>query len=99
MSSQALPGRPTQPASRSQLCLDVISGYVESQWCPAPSLQEGVKRGDITVMTSQEIVLALADVVDLDNNDVANAMITLGYRTGVIDGKAGWMLLRASPGD
>lgn len=30
MSSQALPGRPTQPASRSQLCLDVISGYLES---------------------------------------------------------------------
>ena len=43
-------------------------------------------------MTSQEIIIDLADMVDLELNDVAEAMSYLGYVVARIDGKTGWLL-------
>ena len=48
------------------------------------------------ILTSQEIVLELADMVDMELNDVAEAMMFLGYRTIISDGKVGWLLQRRS---
>ena len=45
-------------------------------------------------MTSQEIILDLVDMVDIELNDVAEAMMFLGYRTIIHDGKVGWLLER-----
>lgn len=44
------------------------------------------------MITSQEIVLELADMVDLELNDVASCMTALGYICGSYDGKLGWFV-------
>ncbi len=46
-------------------------------------------------MSSQEIILELADMVDMEMNDVADAMVFLGYRTIIHEGKSR-MAARAS---
>lgn len=44
------------------------------------------------VITSQEIVLELADMADMELNDVARCMSYLGYICGSWDGKIGWLV-------
>jgi len=53
----------------------------------------------MVIRTSQEIILDLADMVDLSLNEVAEAMTYLGYCTIVYDHKVGWLLGAASPED
>jgi len=53
----------------------------------------------MVVRTSQEIILDLADMVDISLNEVAEAMAYLGYCTIVYDHKVGWLLGTASPED
>ncbi|WP_289769202.1 hypothetical protein [Muribaculum intestinale] len=73
--------------------LGVIEGFINTEWMPT----RGFNPDDITrfrILTSQEIIIDLADMVDLELNDVAQAMIYLGYRTIVYEGKVGWLLER-----
>jgi len=53
----------------------------------------------MTVRTSQEIILDLADMLDISLNDVAAVMSYLGYCTCVVDHKVGWLLGRESSGE
>ena len=73
--------------------LGVIDGYINSEWRPARGYNPDDRR-NFCIKTSQEIILDLADMVDIELNDVAAAMMHLGYRTIIIEGKAGWLLQR-----
>lgn len=46
----------------------------------------------MTIRTSQEIITDLAEMVDIELNDVAEAMLHLGYSTIISDHKVGWLL-------
>ena len=70
---------------------DIIKGYLEPEFSPATDIDpEAV--GKYRVMTSQEILLDLADMVELSINEVAESMTLLGYHTAKIDGKVGWLM-------
>lgn len=75
--------------------LGVIEGYINTEWRPTSTF-DPTDRTRFRILTSQEIVLELADMVDMDLNDVAEAMMFLGYRTIISDGKVGWLLQRRS---
>lgn len=67
----------------------IIEGYL-SGYCP-------MNRGNfnpktMTIRTSQEIITDLAEMVDIELNDVAEAMLHLGYCTVISDHKVGWLL-------
>ncbi len=65
--------------------LGVIEGFINTEWMPT----RGFNPDDIIrfrILTSQEIIIDLADM--------AQAMIYLGYRTIVYEGKVGWLLER-----
>lgn len=74
--------------------LGVIEGYINTQYHPTRGFNPHDRR--FRIMTSQEIILDLADMVDMELNDVAEAMMFLGYRTIIHDGKVGWLLERRS---
>lgn len=74
--------------------LGVIEGYISTQYRPTRGFNPHDRR--FQIMTSQEIILDLADMVDMELNDVAEAMMFLGYRTIIHDGKVGWLLERLS---
>lgn len=67
----------------------VIEGYL-SGYKPMNRANFNPKR--MTVRTSQEIILDLADMVDITLNEVAEAMSYLGYCTVSYDHKVGWLL-------
>lgn len=73
--------------------LGVIEGFINTQYRPTRGFNPD-DRHTFRIMTSQEIILDLADMVDMELNDVADAMIFLGYRTILHDGKVGWLLQR-----
>lgn len=75
--------------------LGVVEGYINSQYQPTRLFNPN-DRTRFRIMTSQEIILELADMVDMELNDVADAMIYLGYRPAIYDGKVGWLLERRS---
>lgn len=75
--------------------LGVIEGYINTQYHPTRGFNPN-DRTRFRIMTSQEIILDLADMVDMELNDVAEAMMFLGYRTIIHDGKVGWLLERRS---
>lgn len=79
--------------SRKPKFLGVVEGFINSQYRPTRGYNPDDRRR-FRIMTSQEIILELADMVDMELNDVAEAMIFLGYRTLIIDGKVGWLLER-----
>lgn len=67
----------------------IIEGYLTG-YCP-------MNRGNfnpktMTIRTSQEIITDLAEMVDIELNEVADAMIYLGYCTVISDHKVGWLL-------
>ena len=72
---------------------DIIDGYINTNWRPTRGFNPD-NPNRFRLMTSQEIVLELTDMVDLELNDVAAAMIYLGYRTIIYDDKVGWLLER-----
>lgn len=83
----------TEAAPEKPRFLGVIEGFINTEWMPT----RGFIPDDITrfrILTSQEIIIDLADMVDIELNDVAQAMIYLGYRTIVYEGKVGWLLER-----
>lgn len=82
-----------QTASDQNMFLEVVTGYINSQYRPALTFNQE-KGKQYVVMTSQEIALGLSDMVDIELNDVADRMITLGYHTVIHDGKVGWLLER-----
>ena len=73
--------------------LGVIEGFINTQYRPSRGYNPDDRR-NFRIMTSQEIILDLADMVDMELNDVAEAMMFLGYRTIIHDGKVGWLLER-----
>lgn len=73
--------------------LGVIEGFINSEWQPTRMFNPADRRR-FRIMTSQEIVIELADMVDMELNDVAVAMSYLGYRTILYEGKVGWLLER-----
>lgn len=75
--------------------LGVIEGYINTQYHPTRGFNPN-DRTRFRIMTSQEIILDLADMVDMELNDVAEAMMFLGYRAIIHDGKVGWLLERRS---
>lgn len=84
---QQLPNKPAY--------VGIIEAFLSADWEPTRT----VDTDDTTrfrIMTSQEIVLELADMVDLELNDVAEAMASLGYCACTYDGKLGWLLQRRS---
>lgn len=83
------------PDSNKPKFLGVIEGFINTQYRPSRGYNPNDRR-TFRIMTSQEIILDLADMVDMGLNDVAEAMIYLGYRTIVYDGKVGWLLQRRS---
>lgn len=70
---------------------NIIKGYLEPEYRPVTDIDtEAV--ATYRVMTSQEILLDLADMIELSINEVAEAMTLLGYQTSKIDGKVGWLM-------
>lgn len=68
--------------------LGLIEGYLGGEYEPVRVFIPGHHR----VVSSQEILIELADMADLELNDVVNAMTYLGYRVTRYDGKIGWVL-------
>lgn len=83
----------TEAESPKPRFIGVIEGFINSQYHPTRGFNPDDPRR-FRIMTSQEIILYLADMVDMELNDVAEAMLALGYRTIIHDGKAGWLLER-----
>lgn len=79
-------------APRKPKFLGVIEGYINTDWRPTRMFHPDDAR--FRIMSSQEIILELADMVDMELNDVADAMVFLGYRTIIHEGKVGWLLER-----
>lgn len=70
---------------------DIIKGYLQPEFRPVADIDpEAI--ATYRVMTSQEILLDLADMVELSINEVAESMTLLGYHTAKIDGKVGWLM-------
>lgn len=83
----------SEPDPNKPKFLGVIEGFINSRYQPTRHFNPDDHR-NFRIMTSQEIILDLADMVDMELNDVAEAMMYLGYRTIVSDGKVGWLLHR-----
>lgn len=71
---------------------DIIEGYLNGY---RPMNRDNFNAKTMEVRTSQEIIIDLADMVDIELNEVAAAMSWLGYKTCVIDHKVGWLLGRS----
>lgn len=82
--------QPTKPAY-----ISIIEGYLSADWAPAKKADTDTPTR-FRIMTSQEIVLELADMADLELNDVAEAMTSLGYCACTCDGKVGWLMQHRS---
>lgn len=68
--------------------LGIIEGYLDGEYEPVRVFIPGRHQ----VVSSQEILIELANMADLELNDVVNAMTYLGYRVTRYDGKIGWVL-------
>lgn len=69
----------------------IIHGYLSASGF-APMDRGNFNSKGMTIRSSQEIILDLADMVDLSLNDVAESMLHLGYSTCVSEDKVGWLL-------
>lgn len=87
-SDKTKPGKP----GKTPRFLGVIEGYLPGRYTPGNPSACDIRHTAHLVMTSQEIIIDLADMVDLELNDVAEAMSYLGYVVARIDGKTGWLL-------
>lgn len=75
---------------------DIIEGYLYGY---KPMDRGNFNLKGMTIRSSQEIILDLADMVDLSLNDVAESMLYLGYRTCVAEHKVGWLLGSVGSGE
>ena len=73
----------------------IVAGYLAGEYEPMDWRRpgEGPTETRWILRSSQEIQLELADMADLELNDVATAMLYLGYRTAPAVGKTGWLLM------
>lgn len=55
-------------------------------------IEQFVKSCEPSVLSSQEIMLALAEIADLSISDVSTTMTRLGYSLKNVDGKLGWLI-------
>lgn len=67
----------------------IIRGYLSGY---SPMDRGNFNPRTAVIRTSIEIINDLAEMVDIDTNDVAEAMLYLGYKTVVSDHKVGWLL-------
>ena len=65
----------------------ILEGYL-SEYAPATAADAD----GIHVVSSQEIILDLADMADISLNDLAASMARLGYSAARRDGKVGWLI-------
>lgn len=86
-----IPMEPSEDLKLKPPYTDIIEGYLSGY---QPMDRHNFNPKTMTVRSSQEIVLDLADMVDIELNDVAASMSYLGYKTCVIDHKVGWLLGR-----
>lgn len=72
----------------------IVAGYLAGEYEPMDwrRQDEGPTETRWILRSSQEIQLELADMADLELNDVATAMLYLGYRTATAEGKTGWLM-------
>ena len=83
----------TEEGSQEPPFCSIVSGYLWGiDGKPTGTDRWRLHPESTRVFTSQEIVLALADMADLELNDVARCMIHLGYVCGSIDGNIGWLV-------
>lgn len=81
---------PPAPPSKSSpmdanfiLITNFLRGYV-------PTAEYGP---GVTVVTTDEIIAALADMAELEQNDVNNILVACGYSPGYTDtGSFGWLM-------
>lgn len=78
------------PVMQPNSALPVIAGFLADCVPATPSTPADT----LQLMTSSEIAQALADIVDLEVDEVADCMISLGYRIFRSDFKIGWGLER-----
>lgn len=85
---------PSQEGRRAPEFAPVIAGYLAGIYAPMDWRRpgEGPTETRWILRSSQEIQLELADMADLELNDVAAAMLYLGYRTATAEGKTGWLM-------
>lgn len=69
----------------------IIEGYLSASGF-TPMNRDNFNPKGMAIRSSQEIILDLADMVDLSLNDVAESMLYLGYCTCVSEDKVGWLL-------
>ena len=83
-----------QEGRRAPEFAPVIAGYLAGIYAPMDWRRpgEGPTETRWILRSSQEIQLELADMADLELNDVATAMLYLGYRTATAEGKTGWLM-------
>ena len=67
----------------------VIEGYLTGY---RPMNRGNFNPKTMEIRTSQEIIVDLAEMVDIELNEVAEAMLYLGYCTAMTDHKVGWLL-------
>ena len=67
---------------------NLVEQYLQ-EWVPAAALtDEGA-----VVRTTDDILRDLADMADLEPNDVATTMLSLGFRSAYYpDGRHGWLM-------
>lgn len=68
----------------------IITSFVTSCWKPEISAYD--PNNQFIIMSSQEIVLALNEIVDVDINTVARAMDGLGFRAVANQDSSGWLM-------
>lgn len=66
----------------------LIDGWLRGRYEPTPLYCAAEHR----LMSSLDIVIELADMADLEVNQVAEAMASLGYFVGHDNGRSGWAL-------
>ena len=72
----------------------IVAGYLAGEYEPMDWRRpgEGPTECSWVLRCSQELQLELAEMADLELNDVATAMLWLGYRTATSEGKTGWLM-------
>lgn len=86
------PDNENQKKEQPPFC-NVVEGYLRGiDGEPAGRTPDTLGLWKTKAITSQEIVIATADMADLDINDVAASMTYLGYSCGLMEGKLGWLV-------
>lgn len=73
--------------------LTIVQGYLWGiNGSPIRNIDDAIKSKHTRVLTTQDILLELADMADMELNNVTACMAYLGYICGRVDGKLGWLI-------